>query len=150
PYVRQAAQLDRNGDPTLKLLQVRALAASGERRAAQAALRAVAGKSDGWVIGQRMELARWQLWIGDARAAHRTLKDELQESVAQMYRDSILASGAMRAGKWKEAADLLAASERKVPSALTATHVDRAWRNAQRELWWVQLRRAICAWNLGD
>src|SRR5262249_30630982 len=67
-----------------------------------------------------------------------------------MYRDSILATVPLRAGDWKAAEKMLAASERKVPPGLHATRVDRSWRNTQRELWWVQLRRAIALWKSGD
>ena len=149
PYARQARRL-RTNDPTLALLLVRALAASGDATAARSSLRDAARRQDGWVIGQRVELARWQLLIGDAAAARRSLGGDLMESVAQMFRDSILANLPFKSGDWKAAAEMLAASERKVPSGLSDTRVDRAWRNTQRELWWVQLRRAISLWKAGS
>jgi hypothetical protein len=49
PYARQARRLRAN-DPTLALLLVRALAASGAASEARSSLRAVARDADGWVI----------------------------------------------------------------------------------------------------
>jgi tetratricopeptide (TPR) repeat protein len=66
-----------------------------------------------------------------------------------MYRESILANVALRDGQWERAAEILAHSARKVPSGLRDKRVDRAWRNVQRELWSVQLRRAISSWKIG-
>lgn len=36
-----------------------------------------------------------------------------------------------------------------MPKGLDAATVDRAWRNAQRELRWVRLRRAVALWRQG-
>jgi len=149
PYAKRAHRLETD-DPTLTLLLVRALAASGDTPAARTIVRDLPRDPDDWVIGQRIELARWQLLTGDANAARRLLNGTLSESVAQMYRDSILANLPFRAGNWQAAAELLQASQHKVPSGLHATRVDRAWRNTQRELWWVQLRRAVALWKSGD
>ena len=103
-----------------------------------------------WVIGQRLELARWRLLTGDTEKARSLLEADPPEGVAQMFRDSILANVALRQGDWAKAAEMLAESERKVPPRLTDKRVDRAWRNAQRELWSVQLRRAISLWKAGS
>ena len=148
-YAKRAHRAQKD-DPTLTLLLVRALAASGDAAGARAVVRDLPRDPDDWVVGQRIELARWQLLTGDGSSARRALSDGLPESVAQMYRDSILATVPLRAGDWKAAEKMLAASERKVPPGLHATRVDRSWRNTQRELWWVQLRRAIALWKSGD
>jgi len=149
PYARQAHKLQPN-DPTLSLLLVRALAASGDLATARGIVEDIGRDPSDWVIGPRIELARWQLLTGDAPAARRSLRGDLPESVAQMYRDSILANVPFQAGDWKTAAETLAASERKVPPGLGDTRVDRAWRNTQRELWWAQLRRGISLWKIGN
>jgi hypothetical protein len=148
PYARQAHRL-RGDDPTLLLLQVRALAASGDIAAARSTLQGVTRVPAGWTIGQRIEVARWRSLTGNDAAARQLLRDKPSESVAQMFRDSILANASFRKGDWATAANLLAASARKAPIGLGDQRVARAWRNAQRELWSVQLRRAITLWNTG-
>lgn len=149
PYARQAHRL-RADEPALGLLLVRALAASGDAAEARRALEDVARDRHDWVIGQRIELARWQLLTEHEDAARRLLDGQVSESIGQMFRDSILANVPFRNGDWKGAAEMLAASERKAPSGLSDKRVDRAWRNTQRELWSVQLRRAISLWNDGN
>ncbi len=149
PYAWQAHRLGPN-DPTISLLLVRALAASGNAAKARTTLNEIARESGTWVIGQRMELARWRLLTGDTETARSLLQANPPESVGQMFRDSILANVALRQGDWAKAAATLAESERKVPPGLTDKRVDRAWRNTQRELWSVQLRRAICLWKAGN
>ena len=149
PYARQAHRLRAN-QPALGLLLVRTLAASGDAATARSTLESVARDPRQWVIGQRIELARWQLLTGHEDAARRLLGGQLAESIGQMFRDSILANLPFRKGDWKGAAEMLAASERKAPSGLSDRRVDRSWRNTQRELWWVQLRRAVSLWNDGN
>jgi len=148
PYAWQAHRLSPN-DPTRSLLLVRALAASGDTTTARATLAEVAGDPRSWLVGQRIELARWQLLTGDTAAAGLLLDANLAESVSQMFRDSILANVSLREKDWGRAAELLIDSERKVPPSMTDKRVDRAWRNAQRELWWVQLRQAMSLWKSG-
>jgi hypothetical protein len=150
PYARQAQRL-RTEDPTLLLLLVRALAASGDTKAARAALQPVAQVPGDWTIGQRIELARWQWLIGNEAAARQMLRGKPPaESIGQMFRDSILANAPFQKGDWSAASEQLAACARKAPTGLGNQRVARVWRNAQRELWWVQLRRAVSLWEAGD
>jgi tetratricopeptide (TPR) repeat protein len=150
PYARQAHALDTD-DPSLLLLLVRALAASGDATAARSALRPVVRVPSAWTIGQRIELARWRWLTGDAVAARRILDAKPpEESVAQMFRDSILANAPLEKGDWQAAADLLDKGMRKAPTGLGDQRVARQWRNAQRELWSMQLRRAISLLQSGQ
>ena len=150
PYARQAHAL-RADDPTLLLLLVRALAASGDAAGARGALKPVARVPSDWTIGQRIELARWRWLTGDAAGARQILDGKPpEESVAQMFRDSLLANAPFEKGDWEAAADLLASSARKAPTGLGDQHVARQWRNAQRELWSIQLRRAVSLWQSGQ
>jgi len=148
PYAWQAHRL-RSSDRTIGLLLVRALAASGDGATARATLDEVARDQQGWVIGQRIELARWRLLTGDPEVARHLRDGDRSASAAQMFGESIVANVPLRARSWEEAAQLLADSERKVPAGLGDKRVDRAWRNVQRELWSVQLRRAITLWKTG-
>jgi hypothetical protein len=50
---------------------------------------------------------------------------------------------------WARTADLLGGAAHRVPPSLSESHVDSAWRNAQRELRSVQLRHAVALWTLG-
>jgi hypothetical protein len=96
PYARQAHAL-RADDPTLLLLLVRALAASGDAAGARGALKPVARVPSDWTIGQRIELARWRWLTGDAAGARQILDGKPpEESVAQMFRDSLLANAPSR------------------------------------------------------
>lgn len=149
PYAWQAHRLAPN-DPSIALLLVRALAANGDGATARSTLDEIAPDPKTWVIGERIELARCRLLTGDVQVAHQLLEGDVSESVAQMFRDSILANVALRQGEWTKAAEMLAESERKVPPGLSDKRVDRAWRNTQRELWSVQLRRAISLWKAGN
>ena len=147
-YARQAADA-RHNDPSIGLLTVRALAAAGDGDGARALLPKIAHEPSKWVVGQRLELARWYLLTGDSPAAHQLLNDEIAESVGQMFRLSILANATMRDRNWQATSTQLAGAERLVPSALGQKHVDRSWRNTQRELWSVYLRHALSSWEEG-
>jgi hypothetical protein len=147
-YARTAVDRDPR-DAGTRLLLVRALAASGDAPGARPILRALTAEAAGLRDGPRIELARWHLATGDARAADRLLARKVPESVGQMFQDSVQANTLLQRRDWAKAAGLLAASERKVPKGLDAATVDRAWRNAQRELRWVRLRRAVALWRQG-
>ena len=146
-YARTAARLD-PGDERSSLLLTRALVASGDRAGARATLKALDAASAGWSDGLRIELARWQLLAGDPAPARRMLERTLPEVVAQMVQDSVRANMLLARGDWEKAEALLRASERKVPKGLDEGRVDAAWRNVQRELRWVRLRRALALWRL--
>jgi hypothetical protein len=101
------------------------------------------------VVGERIQLARAHGLTGDAAAARRLLDEPMAESVALMFRDSILADVGFRASEWARTNDALAAAARLAPATLDESKVNRGWRNAQRELRSLQLRRAVCLWRLG-
>lgn len=148
-YARAAATADGREAGT-RLLLVRALAAAGDTAGACTLLKELAAEADGWSDGRRTELARWQLLTGDTVSAQAALARTPPESVAQMFRDSVQAYQLLIHHDWTKAAELLRASERKVPPGLDDGHVDQSWRNAQRELRWVRLRRAVALWHSGD
>src|SRR5262249_53428064 len=52
--------------------------------------------------------------------------------------------------KWSETADQLRQAEREGPATLDGDTVERAWRNLQRELRSIQLRRAVSLWKAGQ
>jgi Flp pilus assembly protein TadD len=139
-YARTAVRQDPDDERT-SLLLARALVAAGDRSGARTTLKALDGTSTGWTDGLRIELARWQLLAGDPAPARRVLERTLPEVVAQMVQDSVRANMLLARGDWEKAEALLRASERKVPKGLDAGRVDVAWRNVQRELRWVRLRR---------
>lgn len=149
PYARRAlASAPR--DPAKALLLARALAAAGDVTAARALVRDVARVADGWSGTRRVELARWHLATGDGGAARVLLGRPIQESLGQLFQDSVRADLLLRRREWAQADALLAASERKAPSGLLdETTVDRAWRNVERELRWVKLRRGLALWEDG-
>ncbi len=146
-YARTATKLDA-GDERSGLLLARALVASGDRTTARVTLKGLAAASSAWSDGPRLELARWQLLAGDSTAARRQLDRVPAEVVAQMIQDSVRANLLLARGDWEKAEALLRASERKVPRGLDEGGVDGAWRNVQRELRWVRLRRALALWRL--
>ncbi|HUI24462.1 MAG TPA: hypothetical protein VL403_00145 [Candidatus Kryptonia bacterium] len=149
PYARLAHQTHPR-EASYSLLLIRALCASGDAAGARAVIAATTGAASSWPAGPRVELARWQLSTGDAESARKLLGADIRESLAQMYREAILASAALRAGDWSEASQALDNGIRKAPASLADTkHVDRAWRNAQRELRGLYLRRAISLWKEG-
>jgi len=148
-YARAAATVDRR-EAGARLLLVRALAAAGDAAGARTLLKALAAEADGWSDGRRIELARWQLLTGDTASARAVLARKPPENVAQMFQDSVQAHQLLVHQDWTKAAELLRASERKVPAGLDDGHVDQSWRNAQRELRWVRLRRAVALWHGGD
>jgi len=147
-YARTAVERDPR-DGGMRLLLVRALAASGDAAAARPILRTLTEDAAGMTDGRRVELARWHQATGDVAAADRLLARKASESVAEMFQDSVRANSLLARGEWEKAAGLLGASERKVPPGMDAGTVDRAWRNAQRELRWVRLRRALALWRQG-
>jgi len=146
-YARTAARQDPDDERT-SLLVGRALVAAGDRSGARTTLKALDGTSAGWSDGLRIELARWQLLAGDPAPARRVLERTLPEVVAQMVQDSVRANMLLARGDWEKAQALLRASERKVPKGLDERRVDVAWRNVQRELRWVRLRRSLALWRL--
>jgi tetratricopeptide (TPR) repeat protein len=146
-YARTAARQDPDDERT-SLLLARALVAAGDRSGARTTLKALDGTSTGWSDGFRIELARWQLLAGDPAPARRVLERTLPEVVAQMVQDSVRANMLLARGDWEKAEALLRASERKVPKGLDERRVDVAWRNVQRELRWVRLRRSLALWRL--
>lgn len=138
------------GDLRLGLLLVRAYAAVGDPGAARRVLAELDHPPAQLAIGQRLELARGYILTGDVVSGRTLLDMEIEPSVAQMYRESILADMALRDGDWARVDAGLSAAERKAPASLNDTRIDRAWRNVQRELRSVQLRRAIALWKLGQ
>jgi hypothetical protein len=148
-YARAAADADRH-DPGMRLLLVRALAAADDAAGARALLKTLAPEADDLSDGRRIELGRWQLVTGDAAAARAVVARKPPESVAQMFQDSAQAHQLLVHRNWTKAAELLRASERKVPAGLDDERVDQSWRNAQRELRWVRLRRAVALWLDGN
>ena len=148
-YARTAVRRNPH-DAGTRLLLVRALAASGDAPGARSILRDLTAESPALSDGRRIEVARWHLATGDARTTDRLLARKVPESVGQMFQDSVHADTLLQRRDWAKAAGLLAASERKVPKGLDSETVDRAWRNAQRELRWVRLRRAVALWRQGN
>jgi thioredoxin-like negative regulator of GroEL len=136
-------------DPAAALLLARALLAAGDVDGARALIRDVTPRAEQLVIGQRLELARAHLLAGDPDWARRLLEKKIEESIGHMVRGSILANVAFKEGRWPEVATALADARRKAPESLGENRVQRAWRNLQRELRWIQLRRAIALWNQG-
>lgn len=147
-YLEPVAQ-DAPHDVALVLLLIRARAAAGDRIAARLLVDALVPASDTWVSGQRIELARWQLRTGASAAGRGLLDRELKDSLGQLFRDSARADAVLRDAQWAQADAMLAAAERKVPAALSGGKVAREWHNAQRELHWIELRRAISLWKEG-
>ena len=137
-------------DPGRTLLLVRALTAAGDRESAHALIAKTRGEAARWADGERLELARWQIRMGDVRPARTLLDREPPETVGQMFRDSIRADVALGQRDWPAVSELLGRAERRVPAGLTGKRVARAWRNAQRELYSVQLRRALALWREGQ
>ena len=136
-------------DPGRTLLLVRALTAAGDRESARALIAKTRGEAARWADGERLELARWQIRMGDVRPARTLLDREPPEVVGQMFRDSIRADVALGQRDWPAVSELLGRAERRVPAGLTGKRVARAWRNVQRELYGVQLRRAVALWREG-
>lgn len=136
-------------DPGRTLLLVRALTAAGDRESARALIAKTRGEAARWADGERLELARWQIRMGDVRPARTLLDREPPEVVGQMFRDSIRADVALGQRDWPAVSELLGRAERRVPAGLTGKRVARAWRNVQRELYSVQLRRALALWREG-
>lgn len=90
-YARTAVDRDPR-DAGTRLLLVRALAASGDAPGARPILRNLTAEAAGLRDGPRIELARWHLATGDARAADRLLARKVPESVGQMFQDSVQAN----------------------------------------------------------
>jgi len=139
----------RPGNRTLALLLVRARIGAGDQATARAVLASLPRPALTAVPGERLELARAALLTGDGPSARRLLDIPIDESIGQMFRASILAEADLRAGAWKTTERTLASAARLAPASLAEGKVDRAWRNAQRELRALQLRRAVCLWRLG-
>src|SRR5262249_9770891 len=112
-------------------------------------LRALTDDAAGMTDGRRVELARWHQATGDVAAADRLLARKASESGAEMFPDSVRADVPLPRGEGGKAAGLRGARGREVPPGLAIDTVDRAWRNAQRELRWVRLRRALALWRQG-
>jgi len=129
------------------LLLVRSLLAAGDVDGAREVLRQLPKETGSLVIGQRIELARAYFLAGDVDWARRLLDEKIEESVGQMMRESILTNVDFKKADWPKVASALADAKRKVPSSVTESCVDRAWRNLQREMRSVLLRRAIALWN---
>ena len=134
-------------EPGRTLLLVRALTAAGDRESARALIAKTRGEAARWADGERLELARWQIRMGDVRPVRTLLDREPPEVVGQMFRDSIRADVALGQRDWPAVSELLGRAERRVPAGLTGKRVARAWRNVQRELYGVQLRRAVALWR---
>jgi tetratricopeptide (TPR) repeat protein len=147
-YMRPAFR-SRPGDPAAGLLLARALLATGDVAGARDVVREVAKRTEELVVGQRIELARAYLLAGDVAWARRLLERDIPESVGQMMRDSILTNVAFKERDWPRVSSALADAKRKAPPALAEKRVDRSWRNVQRELRSMQLRRAIALWKQG-
>jgi tetratricopeptide (TPR) repeat protein len=147
-YVRPAFA-ERPHDRRLGLLLVRALTAAGDTAGARATMARLGDDTSTWPSGERIELARWRLATGDVKTAHALLEVAVPESVGQMVHDSVRANTRLAAHDWVKTSDVLAAAERKGPRSLDDARVDRAWRNLQRELRWIQLRRAVSLWKQG-
>jgi len=137
-------------DRRLALLMSRALSAAGDDAAARHTLAALHDDRQQWVVGERIELARCDILSGDLAAGRALFEVGIGESVGQMFRDSILAGLDMGAGNWAEAVVRLGSAERKVPLGLNDKRVGRSWRNVQRELRAMQLRRALSLWKTGQ
>src|SRR5262249_20351428 len=72
-------------------------------------------------------------------------------SLGQMFQESVRADFALRERDWQRAERHLEAAEQKVPRGLAEDRrVDGTWRNAQREVRWAALRRALALWQLGE
>ncbi len=138
-----AAFRERPNDPSVGLLLVRARAAAGDAAGARRTIAEVDRHHTQWLVGQRLELARWYQLTGDRRTALRLLDGGAAEPAAQMVRDSILADASLTDGSWAKASDMLAGAARKAPAGLDGRTVDRAWRNLQREMRSIHLRRAV-------
>jgi thioredoxin-like negative regulator of GroEL len=147
--VLRPALAERPTNRSLALLLARAQASAGDAAAARTILATLDAQAGALVVGERIELARAHGLTGDAAAARRLLDEPMAESVALMFRDSILADVGFRASEWARTNDALAAAARLAPATLDESNVNRAWRNAQRELRSLQLRRAVCLWRLG-
>jgi len=145
-YMRPAFRA-RPGDAGAGLLLTRALLASGDADGARDVMRQLVKRAEALVVGQRIELARAYLLAGDVDWARRLLERDVEESVAQMMRDSILTNVAFKDRNWPRVSSALADAKRKAPAALDEKRVERSWRNLQRELRSIQLRRAIALWN---
>src|SRR5206468_8927117 len=128
------------------LLLVRALTAAGDREAAHALLATVRDDASRRTDGERLELARWCIRTGDARAARSLLDHHPPEALGRMFHESIRADLALGRREWRAAADRLARGAGRVPAGLAGKGVARAWRNAQRELYSVELRLALALW----
>jgi tetratricopeptide (TPR) repeat protein len=133
----------------LGLLLVRALAAAGDRTGARTVLGDLGTGLDTWDTNELIELARGNLLAGNPAAARSLLDREIPESVGHMMRDSILADVHLLDGDWASAAKLLAEGKRKGPPGLDQEHVNRTWRNVQRELRSMQLRLGLSLWKEG-
>ncbi|HXQ22789.1 MAG TPA: hypothetical protein VN812_14015 [Candidatus Acidoferrales bacterium] len=136
-------------DVSVALLLIRARAAAGDLNGARTLIDTLGKQTAGWTLGRRIELARWQLIAGDGAAAQEVLNADVKEGLARMFRDSAQVNTLFRAAEWAKADDMLAGCERTVPPALNNGKVAQEWRNAQRELHVVQLRRGISLWSVG-
>ena len=149
PYAQIAHRAQPN-DSGMLLLLVRTLCASGDAPGARALMAQAIGAANAWPAGRRIELARWQAASGNAQAAEKLMAGEIPESLLQMSRDAIRAFPLLRTGEWLKASRAFDNSLRKAPATLSdARRVDRAWRNAQREVRSIYLRRAISLWQQG-
>jgi thioredoxin-like negative regulator of GroEL len=144
PVYRPSADTRRLG-----LLLVRALAAAGDPAGARSVLGNLGAGLDTWEPSELIELARGNLLAGNPAAARALLDREIPESVGHMMRDSILADMRLLDGDWAGAAKLLADGKRKGPPGLDEEHVNRTWRNVQRELRSMQLRLGLSLWKQG-
>lgn len=147
-YLRPAFQ-PASPDPTIGLFLARAQCAAGDLKRARAVLKQLDNKNPAeWETGLRVEFARLEILTGDVRRG-RELLDHVDHSVEQMYRDSILANLTLRDRDWAKASQTLAEAEAKVPKEINEKNIPQPWRNTQREIRSVQLRRAICLWKEG-
>lgn len=146
-YVRPAFRPE-SADPTIGLVLAHAQCAAGDVNGARTVLQQIDRDSNTWQVGLRIELARLKILLGDVQRG-RALLDNIDHAVGQMYRDSILANVSVREREWAKASETLAAAESKAPQGIHARKIARQWRNVQREIRSVQLRRAICLWKEG-
>jgi tetratricopeptide (TPR) repeat protein len=149
PFARRAFT-EAPSDLRLGLLLVRALSAAGDAAGARAVMARIGQRAGVAPVGVRLEMARWQIIAGDQKAGLAALANGDGGILNRMFRDSIRSNVLVLGCRWAAAAALLGAAEREAPPGLGSDRrVARAWRNAQRELRAVELRRALSLWQLG-